>query len=572
MAEIDGDLSRRLDDIVELIASIAGGEFHARGPISERRDEVDAVVAGLNLLAEDFGFERTRRNAAEEQLKDAMEAYENAPALFCSVDPRSGVVVQCNNTMARALHRDRSAIIGKPLEALYRPAAREFVRATLDALSAGQHLPSGDHELQCEDGSLLATLLSGSVVEGATGPERLRLVYRDVTEERRLEAQLLQAQKMDGIGRLAGGVAHDFNNLLTVIFGCADMLRPVVKGSPETEDLEQLFGAAQRAAELTNHLLAFSRQTVVAPTATDVNALLLRMEKLLRRTLGEQIAIVTVPEASLWTVLVDAARFEQVVMNLAVNARDAMPGGGHLTLETQNVVLDEEYARLHLGIVPGEYVMLAVSDAGMGMSREVMDRAFEPFFTTKEVGKGTGLGLAMVYGIVRQAGGGVSVYSEPGRGTTFKVYLPRSVEDPGEVSSETALLPRGGSESVLVVEDEVHVRMLVQRTLRGAGYEVVEAADGRSALDTMRRRGKPVDLVLTDVVMPSLGGREMVAQLRADGLCQRALFMSGYTSNSIVHRGVLERDTAFIQKPFTPSALLSRVRELLDARAPATDP
>jgi two-component system cell cycle sensor histidine kinase/response regulator CckA len=563
MAELDETLLRRLEGIGDFIAEIAGGDFTARRAVSDARDEVDAVVVGLNMLAEDFAAERRRRELAEERLRDAVEGYESAPGMFCSVDLSTGVIVQCNRTMADGLGRSKADIVGQPLAALYRPASQALMRASLGALVADARLPAGDHELLRDDGRAVPTLLSGSVVRDADGVAvRARLIYRDVGEERRLEAQLVQAQKMDGIGRLAGGIAHDFNNLLTAIFGSGELLREHVK--PEgLDDLEQMLGAAQRAAELTSHLLAFSRRTVVSPRSVDLNERLRRMDLLLRRTLGERIEIHTVTEPALWTVIIDPMRLEQVVLNLAVNARDAMPEGGRLTLETQNVVVDDAYARLHLGSAPGEHVMLAVSDDGVGMGPEVLARVFEPFFTTKEVGKGTGLGLAMVYGIVRQAGGSVAVYSEPGTGTTFKILLPRALSPSEPPPSEVVAVTRGGNETVLVVEDDARVRDLVCRTLRGAGYAVLEAVDGDGALALARSHGL-VDLLLTDVVMPRLGGLELAAALTAEGLCARVLFVSGYTANAIAHRGVQGAGTAFLQKPFTPAGLLGCVRALLD--------
>ncbi|MFO0554006.1 MAG: ATP-binding protein [Polyangiaceae bacterium] len=564
MGELDDEHRLRLEEVIDFASQIAGGDYAARRSVSERRDEIDAVVACLNLVAEDFGIEHERRRAAEEELRDTVEAYESAPAMFCSVDASTGVIVQCNRTMERALGRARAALLGAPLEGLYRPAAREHARACLAALLTDGLTPPGDHELLTAEGKAVTTLQSGTVVRDAAGtPRRLRLIYRDVGEERHLEAQLLQAQKMEGIGRLAGGIAHDFNNLLTVILSCGEMLRGAVL--PEgADDLEEVMRAAARAAELTGQLLAFSRRTVVAPRAIDVNDALRDMDKLLRRALGETIEIVTVYHPAPWTVAIDPSRFEQVIMNLAINARDAMPQGGRLTLETQNVVLDDEYVRVHHGVRPGEYVMLAVSDQGAGMGREVLERLFEPFFTTKEVGRGTGLGLAMAWGIVRQAGGTIAVYSEPGAGSTFKIYLPRELAPSQKAERDGSITVGGGSEQVLVVEDEPLVRALVVRTLRRAGYDVCEAPDGVAALELLRARGRPVDLTITDVVMPRLGGRDLAERLAAEGLCRVVLFASGYTSNAIVHQGVLEEGRAFLQKPFTPAALLSAVRKVLN--------
>jgi len=557
----DVDLRRRLERVVDFVAQLAAGDFQARLAISERHDDLDAVAVSLNILAEDFGVERSLRQASERNLRDAVDAYDSAPSMFCSVEPFSHVVVRCNQTLERALGRDRSAIVGQPLESLYAPTSKDLGTASVRAFVEGTRPPSGDHELMGAGGRRIPTLLSGSVVRDESGAiRRVRLIFRDVSEERQLESQLTQAQKMDEIGRLAGGVAHDFNNLLTAIIGCAELLRPSIPAD-SAEDLQELLGAANRAAELTSQLLAFSRRTVVRPQHIQVDVSLLNMEKLLQRTLGAQISIRTVTEPGPWTVFIDPARLEQVIMNLAVNARDAMPRGGRLTLETQNVVLDDDYAAQHLGVTAGEHVMLAVSDDGVGMGRDVLDRLFEPFFTTKEVGQGTGLGLSMVYGIIRQAGGSVAVYSEVGVGTSFKVYLPRAEGVARTATPALLRLPRGGNELILVVEDDSMVRSVVTRTLRSRGYQVIESGDGEDATENARNVGC-VDLLITDLVMPRLGGRELSKQLEALGLCRRVLFVSGYTSNAIAP--TLEPGVTFLQKPFTPSVLLARVREVLD--------
>jgi len=564
MADFDDEQRARLEDVTAFVLQLAKGDFAARRTVSARRDDLDAIVAGLNLVAEDFGIEHERRQAAEEALHDTIEAWESAPAMFCSVDATTGQIVQCNRTMERTLDRPRDAIIGQPLESLYRPTSQSLVQTSLAALSAGHVLPAHDHELVTAAGRTVVTLLSGAVVRDAAGaPRRYRLIYRDVGEERRLEMQLQHAQKMEGIGRLAGGIAHDFNNLLTAIFGSAEMLRTEVSPAG-VEDLEQIIGAARRAAEVTGQLLAFSRRTVVSPRPVNVNERLLEMDKLLRRTLGEGIAVDARMEPSPWTVVIDPGRFEQVIMNLAINARDAMPDGGRLTLETQNVILDDGYVRTHHGVHAGDYVLVGVTDDGVGMSREVQERLFEPFFTTKEVGKGTGLGLAMAWGIVRQAGGTIDVTSEPGAGSTFKIYLPRAESPAASPAAEPIPDVRGGSEVILVVEDDGLVRGLVMRTLRRAGYQVLEASDGVDALEVMKARDRPVDLTITDVVMPRLGGRELVEQLQADGLTRTVLFVSGYTSTSIAHHGVFEPGRTFLQKPFTQAGLLHAVRSLLD--------
>jgi two-component system cell cycle sensor histidine kinase/response regulator CckA len=390
-------------------------------------------------------------------------------------------------------------------------------------------------------------------------------VWRDVTEQKRLEGQLMQSQKLQGIGQLAGAVAHDFNNLLTVILATAVVAKDeAMPGSPLAEDLGQIQAAADSGAELTRGLLAFSRRTVVKPRPTSLTEVVERAARLLGRLLGEGIRLDLRVEPEAWPVLVDPAPFEQVVMNLALNARDAMPQGGTLTIETANVTHDRAYAAAHLDVVPGDYVMLAVSDTGVGMTDEIRERAFEPFFTTKPQGKGTGLGLAICYGIVQQAQGSLWLYSEVGRGTTVKVYVPRMADGDGDVETpeggEQALY---GSETLLVAEDDARVRGLTVRILRRAGYRVLEATNGKHALDVAAGHPGTIDLVVTDVMMPEMGGRQLVDELKRRGLVTRALFVSGYTENSIVHQGVLEEGIEFLAKPFGPGMLLERVAGLL---------
>ena len=393
--------------------------------------------------------------------------------------------------------------------------------------------------------------------------------WLDITERKQLEEQFHQAQKMEAVGRLAGGVAHDFNNLLTAILGSADLVLESLKaGVPEREEIEEIRKAAVRAADLTRQLLAFSRQQVIAPTVLNPNDVVANLDKLLRRLLGEDVELRAVLASDLQTVKADPSQLEQVLLNLAVNARDAMPNGGKLTIETQNVELDQEYARGHLSAQPGPYVMLAVSDTGVGMDAATQARIFEPFFTTKEKGKGTGLGLATVYGIVKQSGGWIWVYSEPGHGTTFKVYLPRV----GEAAAPAApsLTPPAslrGSETILVVEDDEMIRNLVQKVLRANGYTVLVAANGGDAERVSGQHEGPIHLLMTDVVLPGLNGREVARRVVAARAGIRVLYLSGYTDDAIVHHGVLESGVEFLQKPFTPAVLGRKVREVLDSPA-----
>ena len=386
---------------------------------------------------------------------------------------------------------------------------------------------------------------------------------RDITAQRQLEAQLAQSQKMEAIGRLAGGVAHDFNNLLTVILSYSELVLEDLPGdSQQRDDIEQIRKAANGAGELTRQLLAFSRQQVLEPKVIDVNAAITSIERLLGRVLREDIKLQCTLATDVGTVRVDPGQLGQVIMNLAVNARDAMPKGGLLTIETGNVDLDEDYLRAHAMAKPGQYVMVAVTDTGMGMDAATQARIFEPFFTTKEIGKGTGLGLATVQGIVQQSGGFIWVYSEPGHGTCFKVYLPRVDEPVSTLGSESDATR--GTETIMVVEDMAAVRAVTREMLERYGYTVVEAADGQAAQRIADGFEGRIHLVLTDVVMPHVGGRDLAEVLGKVRPETKVLFMSGYTDDAVVRHGILQDGIPYLQKPFTPKSLARKVREVLD--------
>jgi two-component system, cell cycle sensor histidine kinase and response regulator CckA len=389
----------------------------------------------------------------------------------------------------------------------------------------------------------------------------------DITDRKQLEEQLRHAQKMEAVGRLAGGIAHDFNNLLMVIQGYADLLAErLPSDDPLRRNAEQIQMASQRATSLTRQLLAFSRKQMLAPTVLNIQTVVADMEKILKRLIGEDISLEASSAADLGLIKADRSQVEQVILNLAVNARDAMPDGGRLTIETANVELDASYAHPPAVMSPGKYVMLAVTDNGCGMDAETQAHIFEPFFTTKEKGKGTGLGLATVYGIVKQSGGYIWVYSESGQGTSFKVYLPRIEEERTEVvrdrGTEVRALPRG-SETILLVEDEKGVRELAREYLEMTGYTVIEAENGYTAVDLAAMHAGPVHLLMTDVVMPGISGRELADRITKIRPGIKVLFMSGYTDQSVVHHGILETDAVLLQKPFTVVALASKLRELL---------
>jgi two-component system cell cycle sensor histidine kinase/response regulator CckA len=384
---------------------------------------------------------------------------------------------------------------------------------------------------------------------------------------RNSEEQLRQSQKMEAVGRLAGGIAHDFNNLLSIILSYSTMLGADLESDdPVREDLEEIQRAGERAATLTRQLLAFSRQQVLAPKIVDLNVVIAAMHKMLGRVIGEDVDFRSVTPPGLGNVKVDPGQIEQVIMNLVVNARDAMPKGGKLTVETANVSLDEPYAAEHAGVRPGPHVMLAVSDTGVGMDRATQARIFEPFFTTKETGKGTGLGLSTVFGIVKQSGGHIWVYSEVGRGTTFKIYLPQAEGEATVAGKSGSAMSLRGSETILLVEDEEQLRKLARGILKKNGYHVLDAKDAADALAVRDRFSGRIDLLLTDVVMPGMSGRELAERFVVAHPQIRVLFMSGYTADTVVHHGVLDAGIAYLQKPLTPETLTRKVRQVLDSQ------
>ena len=390
-------------------------------------------------------------------------------------------------------------------------------------------------------------------------------VQTDVTARRQLESQFLQAQKMEAVGRLAGGVAHDFNNLLSVILSYAELiggdLRP---DDPSRPDIDEIRKAAVRATDLTRQLLAFSRQQVLETKVLNLNETVAGMEKMLGRLLGADVVVTTLPAEGLWNVKADPGQIEQIIMNLAVNARDAMPRGGKLTIETSNVELDEKYAGAHHEVQVGSYVLLAMTDTGVGMNAETSARIFEPFFTTKEARKGTGLGLSTVFGIVKQSGGHVFVYSEPGKGSTFRIYLPRVL---AALSTQSSLPPMEGRDvetgTVLLVEDEEQVRVIARNILRRQGYVVLDASNGGEALLICEQHGGNIDLLLTDLVLPRMGGRQLAERLAVVRPNMKVLYMSGYANDAVLQHGGVDSGVAFLQKPFTPTSMRRKVRQAL---------
>lgn len=489
----------------------------------------------------------------------------NAPYGICRCDS-SGKLLNVNPALLAMLgYSSAREIVGTHLGALYEDAQHWFELA--DHLRAGAPFNRLIVEWKRKDATATVLRVSGRAVSDAGKERTFELFAEDVTERHALEQQLQQSQKMEAVGRLAGGIAHDFNNLLMVISGYSEFLLDRLGPEPELRaPAQEIASAAGRASALTRQLLAFSRKQMLAPKILDLNGVVTENLKMLTRMIGEDIELVMVPAAGLGAVRADAGQIEQVIMNLAVNARDAMPGGGKLTIEISNVSVDEERARVQAPLKPGNYVMLAISDTGAGMDAETQSHIFEPFFTTKGP-KGTGLGLSTVYGIVKQSGGYIWVNSETGKGTTFKIYLPRvaeAAESPAEVvAASKSVATEPGTETILVVEDEANLRYLARQFLEKQGYRVIEAADGAVALQIAVAHEGIIHLLLTDVIMPGMNGRELAQRISEIRPNTKVLYMSGYTENVIGRNGTLDAGIRLLQKPFTLRDLNARVREVL---------
>ncbi|HEV8401050.1 MAG TPA: response regulator [Gemmatimonadales bacterium] len=516
-------------------------------------------------------LERRRALVATEAAHKALRGSEakfakafNANPSGMAITTLEGRVVDVNEAFLRTLGYTRDEAIGSTTVelGLWR-SDQERAHAIQETQHFGR-VQQLEIEGRTKESARRTLLYSAELIE-LEGVPHVLVLTTDVTERRQLEDQLRQAGKMEAVGQLAGGVAHDFNNILTAILGYADLLAEGLPAEDQRrEDLDEIRKAAQRAAALTRQLLAFSRKQVLEPRALDVNVLVDNMDKMLRPILGENVELRAIPAPNLHAVRADPNQIEQVILNLAINARDAMSKGGKLTIETANVDLDEHYAARHATVVPGPHVMLAVSDTGTGMDAATQARIFEPFFTTKDPGRGTGLGLATVYGIVKQSGGSIWVYSELGRGTTFKIYLP-ALDAPAErIGPFVPVLDLVGTETILLVEDDEQLLHMAHRALEARGYTVLAAGRGDVALQTARGHVGPIHLLLSDVTIPDMDGRTLAATLRAQRPDVRVLYMSGYADQAIVRHGVLDAMVAYLPKPFTTEAIARRVREVLD--------
>ena len=519
----------------------------------------------------------TERKKAEDDLFASETRYrrlfESAKDGILILDARTGQVVDANPFLLTLLGYSHAEVLGKTLWDLgpFKDVAAS--RDSFRELQAKDYVRYEDLPLEAHDGRIVNVEFVSNVY-WVRETRVIQCNIRDITERKRteehrrkLELQLQVSQKMEAIGLLAGGIAHDFNNLLSVILGYTEMaVRSLRDGDPLKDDLLEVRKAGDRAAALTRQLLAFGRKQLLQPVQLNLNQVAEDVEKMLRRILGEDIDFVQVLAPDLGVVRADPGQIEQVLMNLVVNARDAMVDGGKLTIETSNVDLDEDYAAEHMGVKPGPYVRLAVTDTGCGMDEQTKAQLFDPFFTTKEKGKGTGLGLSTVYGIVKQSGGTIWVYSELGMGSTFKIYLPRELSVTASATRLRAIVEIAkGSETILVVEDEDALRKVVKRSLEAAGYSVLAASVGDEALRVSEHYEGIIHLLLTDVVMPRMGGKALAQALLKTRPATKVIYMSGYTDNTFVHQGVVDEGTNFIGKPFTSAEVTRKIRDVLDA-------
>ena len=557
----------RLKQLDAAARALGRGEFRQRVHVSGG-DEIGRLAQVFNDMSA--------------RVSDLYETLQRSEAQFRSLIENVSdfiVVLQADGTVRYASPSfEREAGEGRPVEGqnmldLAAEEDRTEVENLLAAVQAkrmpGEVEPApveSEFRIRKRGGGVRILELSATNLLKHPAVNGIVVNARDVTERRKLEEQLMRAQRIEAIGTLSGGVAHDFNNILTVILGHTEVLQQALQSSPaEYDHLKSIDEASRRASTLTRQLLAFSRKQILQPKVFNLNSLIVDLDRMLRRLIREDIEFQTVTDPQLGATRADPGQIEQVVMNLVLNARDAITSGGKITIETANVTLDEDFAREYAGTRPGPHVMLAVSDTGEGISPEILPHIFEPFFTTKEVGKGTGLGLSTVYGIVKQSGGNVWVYSQPGRGTTFKIYLPRMDEPAPSPAEPPQPAVTSGAETVLLVEDEPALRDLITIALTGSGFTVLTAPGPADALTLSRRHTGPLHLLLTDVIMPGMDGPALAKQVQKERPDIKILFMSGYATNFIMHDGMVDPGTNFLEKPFHPRTLLSKVRQVLDS-------
>ncbi len=530
-------------------------------------------LVGLVLLFDIYTiYQQVQIYRIRHQLVEREELFrlisENAADMIAVVDP-SGRRLYNSPAYARILGYSNEELASTSFYDQVHPDDRHVAEQAVKEATGGSQVRAVQYRIRHKDGSWHVIESGASAILDAQGKvEKFVIVNRDVSEQRQLEEKFRQAQKMEAVGRLSGGVAHDFNNLLGVIIGYAEFLQESL--DPENSlrsSVDEILKAGKRAASLTRQLLAFSRQQVLDPKVLDLNAVVADMDKMLRRLIGEDIELSTTLGVDLGRLKADQGQLEQVLLNLVVNARDAMPQGGKLVIDTENMLMDEAFTRKYpYPVQPGPYVCLTVTDTGIGMDADTKARAFEPFFTTKEKGKGTGLGLSTVYGVVKQSGGYIDIYSSPGAGTTFKIYLPRVEEAIKSEAPAGVATSFTGNETILIAEDEPSLRTLTRNTLELCGYKVLEAKDGVEALEISDRYKGPIDLLLTDMVMPGMGGRALAQALTRRRPETRLAYMSGYTGQAVGSQGPVDPGSVFLLKPFTRELLTRKIREALDRR------
>jgi len=585
-------ISSAIEKLLEGTGIIGNGNLDYKIK-TDSDDEFNLLAKAFNNMTEQLkesttsitklNWEILNRKRIEKELKKKEEELNlilDSPPIMIFYKDIEGRYLFVNKAFSEAIGKPREKIVGKKSSDIFsKEIADQLNKHDRELIKSGKQELRTVEKYETPQGIRWAKVLKVPLkvaLYDKTGKHITIVGFaEDITEQKileeekqNLETQLFQSQKMEAIGRLTGGIAHDFNNMLTIILGYSDFILSKIDESNQLyQPLQEMKKAAIRSAELTQKLLAFSRQQIINPRRLNLNEELRDMEKLLRRIIGEDIKLEFVLADELWDIFLDPTQLNQIVLNMVVNSRDAMPDGGTITIETQNVSIDDNYCIKHLGFTPGDYVMFAISDTGIGIDKEILPHIFEPFFTTKGIGKGTGLGLSTVYGIVKQNKGYINCYSEPGRGTTFKIYFPKHIGDKEKASiTDSEAKISTGHETILLVEDEDIVREFTKDVLMQLGYNVLEASDPEEAINLCKDYDKDIHLILTDVVMPNMDGKKLYEEISTIRPSIKVLFMSGYTANAIAHKGVLENGTQFIHKPFTMNSLAKKVREILDEK------